>query len=162
MELRPITEAEKAVMLELLTDGQIKQTYMLPDFPSIEDAVPLFQRLCGLSREEGRFVRGIFAEGTLVGFLNDVEIQNGSIELGYVIHPAHWGKGYATAALREAISQLFSLGYREVLAGAFAENPASIRVMEKAGMTRISKQDQIEYRGKIHSCVCYSKERSHP
>lgn len=162
MELRPITEAEKAVMLELLTDGQIKQTYMLPDFPSTEDAAPLFRRLCGLSREESHFVRGIFAEENLVGFLNDVEIQNGTIELGYVIHPAHWGRGYATAALQEAISQLFSLGYREVIAGAFAENPASIRVMEKAGMIRMDKREEIEYRGKTHSCVYYSKERSHP
>lgn len=153
MELKSITEAEKEAMLELLTSDQIKQTYMLPDFESWEDAIPLFHRFCILSEDGSRFVRGIFAENELVGFLNDVEIENGSIELGYVIHPDHWGRGYATAALREAIRLLFALGYDRVIAGAFAENPASLRVMEKAGMRKLEKTDTIEYRGKVHRCV---------
>lgn len=156
MELRVFTPAEEAVMLDILTNDIIKQTYILPDFEKREDALPLFRRLMDLSRNDAHFVRGIWAEEQLVGFLNDVEIADGAIELGYVIHPAHWGKGYATAALKLAIAELFRLGYQEVLAGAFAENPASLRVMEKAGMTRISKTDEIEYRGKMHQCVYYS------
>jgi len=153
MELKAITEAERDGMLQLLTNDKIKQTYMLPDFENQEAAIPLFHRLCALSEAESRFVRGIFAEGKLVGFLNDVEMENGTIELGYVIHPDHWGRGYATAALQEAIQQLFSLGYDRVIAGAFAENPASLRVMEKAGMHKLQKTDTIEYRGKVHRCV---------
>ena len=129
---------------------------MLPDFGKKEDATPLFRRLMALSQDETHFVRGIWAEGQLVGFLNDVEIENGTIELGYVIHPAHHGKGYATEALRLAIRALFHRGFREVTAGAFAENPASLRVMEKAGMVRLSKTDKIEYRGKVHQCIYYS------
>lgn len=158
MELKSITEAEMPVMLELLTDERIKQTYMLPDFESKEDAIPLFRRLCALSREKNRFVRGIFQEDQLVGFLNDVEIENGSIELGYVIHPNHWGKGFATAALKMAIAQLLEQGYQTVVTGSFAENCASIRVMEKAGMIRMEKQDPIEYHGKVYMCVYYSVE----
>lgn len=160
MELKIITEAEKDIMLDLLTDDSIKQTYMLPDFESRETSIPLFQRLCALSKDKTHFVRGIFTDGKLVGFLNDVEIENGTIELGYVIHPDHWGKGYATAALKVAITQLFDLGYHMVLAGAFAENPASLRVMEKAGMRKISKTDTIEYRGVLHSCVYCQIDRS--
>ena len=153
MELKTITEAEKEAMLELLTNDQIKLTYMLPDFESREAAVPLFRRLCALSEDGEHFVRGIFSEGKLLGFLNDVEMENGTMELGYVIHPDHWGRGYATAALREAIRQLFALGYDRVIAGAVAENPASLRVMEKAGMRKLKKTDTIEYRGKVHRCV---------
>ncbi len=160
MELKPITEQEQSVVLQLLTNETINQTYMLPDFARPEDAIPLFQRLCALSREENRFVRGIYARESLVGFLNDVEIQGGTIELGYVIHPDHWGKGYATAALTEAIRQLTELGYQEILAGAFEENPASLRVMEKAGMERLEKTEEIEYRGKIHRCIYYRKKTS--
>ena len=51
MELKTITEAEKEAMLELLTNDQIKLTYMLPDFESREAAVPLFRRLCALSED---------------------------------------------------------------------------------------------------------------
>jgi len=162
MELLPITEAEQSAMLELLTDDRIKKTFMLPDFDHKEDALPLFRRFCRLSREESRFVRGIFADNTLVGFLNDVEIRDGTIELGYVIHPDHWNRGFATAALQKAITQLFVLGYREIITGAFAENTASLRVMEKAGMVRMEKTDTIEYRGTTHSCIYYSIAKSDP
>lgn len=155
MELRMLCAEDAAVMLDILTDGTVKQTYMLPDFERKEDALPLFQRLMEMSCSEDHFVRGIFDEDVLVGFLNDVEIVRDTIELGYVIHPDHQGKGYAAAALKAAISALFTKGYREVTCGAFSENPASIRVMEKAGMKLLPKTEEIEYRGSVHHCVYY-------
>lgn len=159
MNLRILTEADTAALVGLLTNDRIKQTYMLPDFDRPEDAIPLARRLIRLSQDKAHFVRGMEENGTLAGFLNDVEITDGIIELGYVVHPDHWGQGFATSALREAIAELFSLGYREVTCGAFEENPASLRVMEKAGMRRIEKTDQIEYRGKRHRCIYYAIAR---
>ena len=85
-----------------------------------------------------------------------MEIQDGSIELGYVIHPDFQGKGYMTNALRSAVDALFSMGYREIICGAFKENAASIRVMVKAGMHKLSRTDEVEYRDKRHQCVYYS------
>ena len=158
--LRKITPETESVMLDILTSDIIKQTYMLPDFACREDAIPLFQKLITLSADPQRYVRGIYLEQGLIGFMNDVEISNGSIELGYVIHPAFHGKGYMTRALKLAITELFSLGYREVITGAFDENTASIRVMEKAGMVKLEKIDEIDYRGKLHKCVYYHKIRS--
>ena len=86
------------------------------------------------------------------------------MEVGYLIHPEYHGKGYMTEALIAFIQDLFSLGLEEVIAGAFEENPASLRVMQKAGMTLLDKSDELEYRGKVHRCIYYSKkkgERSH-
>lgn len=157
IRLAPLRAADLETMLDILTNDCVKQTYMLPDFPSREDAVPLFQRLVGLSGDSRRFVRGIYADETLVGFLNDVEIENGAIELGYVIHPRFQGNGYATEALGIAIGELFRLGFQAVITGAFRQNAASIRVMEKNGMTRIEKTEPIDYRGKTHICVYYTK-----
>lgn len=162
MVLRILTEADEAALTQMLTSDEIKKTYLLPDFDRQEDAIPLAHRLMQLSCDDAHFVRGIDENGTLVGFLNDVEISDGSIELGYVIHPEHWNKGYATAALKLAMRQLFQAGYREVLCGAFEENPASLRVMEKAGMRRIEKTEKIEYRGNVHRCVfCVIESRQH-
>ena len=157
IRLAPLRAADLETMLDILTNNCVKQTYMLPDFPSREDAVPLFQRLVGLSGDSRRFVRGIYADETLVGFLNDVEIENGAIELGYVIHPRFQGNGYATEALGIAIGELFRLGFQAVITGAFRQNAASIRVMEKNGMTRTEKTEPIDYRGKTHICVYYTK-----
>ena len=153
--LRPFSPEDQAQILETVTSNKVNQTYMLPDFETKEDAIPLFMRLMALSNDPNRFVRCIDLDGTAIGFVNDVEIKDGAMELGYVIHPDHHNRGYMTRALKLAISQLFELGYTCVICGAFEHNIASQRVMEKAGMLRIPFTEEIEYRGKTHLCVYY-------
>ena len=153
--LRSFRPEDQAQMLEILTSNLVNQTYMLPDFEKKEDAIPLFNKLMTRSNDSSRFVRCIDLDGTAIGFLNDVEIKDGSIELGYVIHPEFHNKGYMTRALKLAISALFDLGYKRVVCGAFEQNKANQRVMEKAGMLRISFTEEIEYRGNTHVCVYY-------
>jgi RimJ/RimL family protein N-acetyltransferase len=58
------------------------------------------------------------------------------------------------------INYLFDLGFEEIITGAFEENAASIRVMQKCGMTRLSKTDSIDYRAKTHNCVYFSIKKS--
>ena len=58
-------------------------------------------------------------------------------ELGWVFHPDHTGRGYATEAVRALIRICFAgLGLRRVTAGCFAANEASWRLMERVGMRR--------------------------
>ncbi|MGN1344603.1 MAG: GNAT family N-acetyltransferase, partial [Traorella sp.] len=79
------------------------------------------------------------------------------IELGYVIDPVFQNKGFASEALNGMIHKMFDLGFKEVVCGAFDDNDASIRVMEKCGMVKMNRFDEIEYQGKFHHCVYYSK-----
>lgn len=62
-------------------------------------------------------------------------------ELGYVIGPSwRWGQGRATAAARAAVTYEFEqLGLRRVWAEAVAANRASVRVLEKAGLSPIGR-----------------------
>lgn len=156
LRLRTMQPSDQQRMLELLTSRIVNQTYILPDFARPEDAIPLFKRLTALSKDTARYVRCISKDEEAIGFLNDVESKDGRIELGYVIHPSFYSQGYMTEALKMAIEELFALGYAEVVCGAFEENAASIRVMEKAGMQRIEFTENIDYRGKTHLCVYYS------
>lgn len=153
IRLRPFQPEDQNMILEILTSTKVNQTYMLPDYECKEDAIPLFRRLAELSHDCSRFVRCIDLDGEAIGFLNDMEIKGGRIELGYVIHPEFHNRGCMTKALKLAIFRLFELGYTEVKCGAFEENKASLRVMEKAGMIQTEKTEQIEYRGKIHRCI---------
>ena len=155
--LRPILPEDRERMLDILTSEQVNQTYMLPDFATREEAAPLFDRLIRMCHDEQKYVRAIATGDGLVGFLNHTDIQGQTIELGYVIHPDFHGKGYMTEALKLAMAELFSLGYEEVITGAFSTNAASIRVMEKCGMTRLTKTEIIEYRGMQHTCIYYKK-----
>jgi len=58
-------------------------------------------------------------------------------ELGWAMDPAQQGQGYATEAVRAVIAACFTeLGLRRVVAGCFAANEASWRMMERLGMRR--------------------------
>ena len=62
------------------------------------------------------------------------------LELGYRLRRSAWGKGYATEGARALVAQAFSaLGARRVMATTLAENAASIRVLEKAGLTLVRR-----------------------
>ena len=151
-----LSERDRDAVAEILTDKTVARTYMVPDFDSEEQVVKLFRRLVDLSCGEERYVRGIYRGEALVGFLNDVGIAGNSVELGWVVHPRYHNQGCATAAVKLAVEELFAKGFDEVCAGAFEENAASIRVMEKSGMKREDRTDEIEYRGTVHRCVYYS------
>ena len=97
----------------------------------------------------------------MIGFLNDVEICEDKIELGYVINPQYHNCGYATEALKASIDYLFQRSFSEIIAGAFENNASSIKVMLKCGMKQMKKQDNIEYQGIIHHCIYYSINRKY-
>ena len=155
LELKPIDPRGQEHRVALLTDEQVKQTYMGPDFSCREEAEALARRLMALS-EGQRLVAGIWLEEELVGILNETEVLGDRIELGYAILPQYHNRGIATEALRGAVEYCFAKGFREVTAGAFEENIPSIRVMEKCGMEKTGLTENIEYRGRTHLCVYYS------
>jgi RimJ/RimL family protein N-acetyltransferase len=58
-------------------------------------------------------------------------------ELGYIFDPAYAGRGYATEAVTAMVTHAFDrLGVRRITAGCFADNLASVRILEKVGMRR--------------------------
>ena len=156
LEIKPISLEDKENVIDLLTDKIAGKTYMLPPFQSREEAIPLFERLVQLSNDESRFVAGVYLDGRFIGMMNDVEVKGKQIEMGYVYLPAYYNCGYATEAFRSAIGYLLDHGFDTVLAGAFQENPASLRVMQKCGMIKQDYTDEIEYRGVNHTCIYYA------
>jgi RimJ/RimL family protein N-acetyltransferase len=58
-------------------------------------------------------------------------------ELGYIFDPAYGGRGYAAEAVGAMVARAFDeLGVHRVTAGCFADNAASVRLLEKIGMRR--------------------------
>ena len=162
LELKPITRNSLDVLAELLCDETVTQTYMVPDFACAAEAMPLAKRLMALSEGYDRLVAGIYTGTELIGILNETESNAEYIELGYALLPLYHNQGYATEALRGAIGYCFSNGFQEVIAGAFEENPASLRVMIKSGMKKIDHTDEIPYRGKNHTCLyCTIRKEDH-
>jgi RimJ/RimL family protein N-acetyltransferase len=85
-------------------------------------------------------------DGTVIGTVS-LELEDGmgqpgmpertAAMLGYIFDPAYGGRGYATEAVSAVVAMTFEeLGVRRITAGCFADNHASVRVLEKAGMRR--------------------------
>ncbi|HYO29274.1 MAG TPA: GNAT family protein, partial [Thermomicrobiales bacterium] len=67
-------------------------------------------------------------------------------EIGYVFHPDHAGRGYATEASRAAHRLGFEdLGLHRIAARCDARNGASARVMERLGMRREAHLRENEF-----------------
>jgi len=70
----------------------------------------------------------------LVGSIGFGRRPNGDTEFGYWIAKPFWGRGYATEAARAAVAiARDGLRLNKLSAGHFLDNPASGRVLEKAG-----------------------------
>lgn len=156
IELKSFEDRDINRLVELFKNQEIKKTYMIPNFDSDDKYVKLAEHFKNLSNDNERYVKGIFLQGFLIGFINDVEIKLDSIELGYVIDPRYKNNGYCTEALKGSIKYLFENGYTEVICGAFSNNLASIKVMEKAGLILLNKMDKISYNGINYDCIYYS------
>jgi len=79
------------------------------------------------------------ATGAVVGdvtlFFHSGEHRQG--EVGYIMHPAHGGRGYATEAARELLRIGFEeLGLHRITGRLDGRNEASARVLERLGMRR--------------------------
>ena len=108
-------------------DGLRRDLLALPDSPT--------DHACVVERE-GRVVA--------IGFLEVVDgpgqpgVPDGTDGLiGYVVDPAHAGRGIGSATARELLRAGFErLGLRRITAAAYADNPASVRILEAVGMRR--------------------------
>jgi RimJ/RimL family protein N-acetyltransferase len=73
--------------------------------------------------------------GDVVLFLRSQEHRQG--EIGYVFHPDHGGRGYATEAARTMLRLGFEeFGLHRIVGRIDARNTASARVLERLGMRR--------------------------
>ena len=155
LTLDTIRECDFDSLISIFKSEAVSRTYM----KTTADEERLFNALLSLSALQDRYVYGIFLDGGLIGIINDTEINGDRIEVGYALDPNYFSMGYMTEALCGLIGHLFKIGFAEVICGAFDHNVASIRVMEKCGMTMLDKTDEIEYRGKMHQCIYYSIKR---
>jgi RimJ/RimL family protein N-acetyltransferase len=69
-----------------------------------------------------------------VGLERFADVERRVAEIGYWLSETHWGKGIATEAVIAASAYAFAtLDIDRLQAGVFEWNPASCRVLEKAG-----------------------------
>ena len=95
-----------------------------------------------LAKREGQQPENVFAIATAteavggIGLHPQIDIDRRTAEVGYWLGEPFWGRGIATRAVRALVGYAFAnFDLARLQAHVFEWNPASARVLEKAGFT---------------------------
>ncbi len=106
------------------------------------DAKEFLRAVCKRLEDGPEYVLAIEVNGEAaggIGIVRGSDIERVSAELGYWLGEQYWGRGIVTAAIRHfAPWAMERFGLTRLHADTFHDNPASARVLEKAGFTRES------------------------
>jgi RimJ/RimL family protein N-acetyltransferase len=81
-------------------------------------------------------VRTIESDGAVAGHIASF-VMHGDLEVTYWVDRAMWGRGIATAALRQLLELVVD---RPIHGRAASDNAGSIRVLEKCGFERVGEE----------------------
>lgn len=136
--MRPLETRDTSAILDLVVAPEIAANTFVPQ-PYPPEAADEFVRLGQQRwRDDEAYVFGIIekSSGRFAGCMGiHPLLEHNRAEVGYWLGAPFWGRGLATSALRLLLKFGFeTLKLNRVEAGHFDYNPASGRVMEKAGM----------------------------
>ena len=153
LRLRPLGLADVDAVTAMDADPEVRRYLDLPDAPPREQVEHWLTQLPEQYPPGGRdgfWAMEERATGAFVGWQHlrafsgsrvgrrhpELHGEGREAELGWRVAPAFWGRGYASeAALALTESCLSRWGERRVVAVALRGNDASIRIMEKCGLT---------------------------
>ncbi|MFK4103034.1 GNAT family N-acetyltransferase [Streptomyces sp. NPDC019531] len=125
--LREVHDSDLPVFFRQMNDPEsLRMAAFTPKDPADRDA---FDAHWKRIRATDDVQRTILVDGDVVGSAA-VYGEPGEREVTYWIDRAYWGRGIATAALRELVAQVPE---RPLYARAAADNAGSLRVLEKCG-----------------------------
>jgi len=138
LTLRPLAEADAEAVQRLCSDREIADTTMHIPHPYPAGAAMDFIRSRPDAYASGQTATwAIDLRGTgVVGVIGlGLQPAHRRMELGYWVGLPYWGQGIASEAARAAVACAFDqLGAYRVHAHHSSRNPASGRVLERAGM----------------------------
>jgi len=156
LKLRHLQPADFDELFKLNSDPEVMK-YINGGNPETREKVEKFLSGC-LKYYEKNPDLGLFAalsknDNSFLGWvclkhLDDTD----EIEVGYRLHKKFWNRGFATEGARKLVEYGFkNLQLQRIVAVALPENKASIRVMEKCGLTYRRIADHYGFH-----CVYYS------
>jgi RimJ/RimL family protein N-acetyltransferase len=131
--LRPLAMSDAARIAALTSDIDVARMVGMIPYPHPRVAAEGFIQIMHARQALGLdHVYALDAGGdALIGCIGAHRKSADDIEIGYWVGRPYWGRGYATEAARAVSAEALREG--PVTATHFVDNPASGRVLEKAG-----------------------------
>jgi RimJ/RimL family protein N-acetyltransferase len=98
-------------------------------------------------------------DGSLIGKAGCYKLP----EIGYILHPDHWGKGYAREALAAVIAHVFATcDVERLIADVDPRNSGSIALLERLGFTETHRASGTwEVGGEVCDSIYFALPREH-
>jgi RimJ/RimL family protein N-acetyltransferase len=132
VRLRPVEDADLPIFLAHQDDPVAAE---MAAFPTRAPDV-FYAHWATIRADPTNYTRAIVADDEVVGDIVSW-LDHGSRQVGYWIGREHWGKGFATTALRLLLEEIKD---RPVTAHIVPANIGSQRVVEKCGFVRVGEE----------------------
>lgn len=134
--LRPLTLADAKPYSKYAGTEEIARmtgSVALP-FPVMSAEFWIMEKL-SKARRGMAYIYVIELAGRMVGMIDLFKRDpDGPLEIGYSLAKDAWGNGYATESCKAIINEAReTLGAKRIVAGVFADNPASLKLLHKLG-----------------------------
>jgi [ribosomal protein S5]-alanine N-acetyltransferase len=142
--LREFTEADASLVLQLNSLPEVLKYVHEPRLETEEEARQILVNIIlpQYRNKLGRWATFTKENNEFVGWCGLKYVaESDEIDLGYRFLPAAWGKGYATESADHTLEYgLHKLKLKSITARAHIENLASLKVLEKIGMSWVNDE----------------------
>ena len=135
----------------------------VPDevFETVEEAAETIAFLMGCyTSGDGPLVYPVLLkDGTNIGYVQAVPLEEGGWEIGYHIGGSYTGNGYATEAVRAFLPVIMEqLNIRQISGVCLAENKGSVKVLQRCGFIQ-EFEGLGSYQGQTQNICKFSYRR---
>lgn len=162
--LREVSVADAPDMHVLRTDERIMLFLNRGPDKSLEETITKIKQIQQLQENNDALLWGITLKGnpaTIIGTAGywHIRPEHYRAEIGYILHPEHWKKGYMKETLQEVISYGFEImKLHSIDANINPDNRPSAAVLESCGFIKEAyHKENYYYDGVFYDSVIYSK-----
>ena len=135
--LREILPEDAVVMFELNSNKEVLKYTGDKPFDSVEEVKEFLTNYSDYTKNGfGRWLVQLRKNGEIIGWCGLKKHPDNKVDLGYRFFQHHWNKGYATESAKACLNYGFiELNLKEIIGNSDTRNNASIRVLEKIGLS---------------------------
>ena len=131
LTLRSARPDDLDAMHAVLSDARATRWWSTPPHDSLEQTAAWLDGMIANGADHPDFV--IERDGQVIGKAGFWRLP----DVGYILHPDHWGQGFAGEAVTAAIDHVFATrGLDDLTADVDPDNAASIRLLERLGFVK--------------------------
>ena len=147
---------DEDAVIGILANADVKKNYICYDL-DYDGLKKKFKQLKLDSKIKIHYARAVFKEKELIAIVNDAHIEKDKVEIEIAVLP-DYQKVDVLSEILEAISDelLNKKGFAEVVTYCFAGYSQYKDALDKAGFTKLEKEEDFTYRGNDVKCLFYS------